>query len=87
MPSACSRPYAGVSTAILIFTRTGHGGTDRVWFYDMKADTQPGRQRSLNAGERHSDIIARFHALDRAGRADRTVALRAERGGDRRQRL
>lgn len=32
------RPYAGVSTAILVFTRTGVGGTDHVWFYDVRAD-------------------------------------------------
>lgn len=38
MPSGVFKPYAGVSTAILIFTKTGHGGTDLVWFYDMTAD-------------------------------------------------
>ena len=38
MPSGVFKPYAGVSTAVLIFTKTGHGGTDQVWFYDMKAD-------------------------------------------------
>ena len=38
MPSGVFKPYAGVSTAILIFTKTGNGGTDQVWFYDMKAD-------------------------------------------------
>jgi len=38
MPSGVFKPYAGVSTAILIFTKTGSGGTDNVWFYDMKAD-------------------------------------------------
>ena len=38
MPSGVFRPYAGVSTAILIFTKTESGGTDQVWFYDMKAD-------------------------------------------------
>ena len=38
LPSGVFRPYAGVSTAILIFTKTGVGGTDHVWFYDMKAD-------------------------------------------------
>jgi type I restriction enzyme M protein len=38
LPSGVFRPYAGVSTAILLFTKTGVGGTDRVWFYDMKAD-------------------------------------------------
>lgn len=38
MPSGVFKPYAGVSTAIMIFTKTGTGGTDKVWFYDMKAD-------------------------------------------------
>ena len=38
MPSGVFKPYAGVSTAILIFTKTNVGGTDNVWFYDMKAD-------------------------------------------------
>jgi type I restriction enzyme M protein len=38
LPSGVFRPYAGVSTAILFFTKTGRGGTDHVWFYDMTAD-------------------------------------------------
>ena len=38
MPSGVFKPYAGVSTAIIIFTKTGSGGTDHVWFYDMLAD-------------------------------------------------
>jgi type I restriction enzyme M protein len=38
LPSGVFRPYAGVSTVILIFTKTSSGGTDKVWFYDMKAD-------------------------------------------------
>jgi len=38
LPSGVFRPYAGVSTAILVFTRTGVGGTDHVWFYDVQAD-------------------------------------------------
>ena len=38
MPSGVFRPYAGVSTAILLFTKTNSGGTDKVWFYDMRAD-------------------------------------------------
>ena len=38
MPSGVFKPYSGVSTAILIFTKTNSGGTDKVWFYDMKAD-------------------------------------------------
>ncbi len=38
MPSGVFKPYAGVSTAILLFTKTNSGGTDAVWFYDMQAD-------------------------------------------------
>jgi type I restriction enzyme M protein len=38
MPSGVFKPYAGVSTAILLFTKTNAGGTDNVWFYDMRAD-------------------------------------------------
>ena len=38
MPSGVFKPYAGVSTAVLVFTKTNSGGTDNVWFYDMQAD-------------------------------------------------
>ncbi len=38
MPGGVFKPYAGVSTAVLIFTKTDSGGTDNVWFYDMRAD-------------------------------------------------
>jgi hypothetical protein len=38
LPGGVFKPYAGVSTAILVFTRTDSGGTDHVWFYDMEAD-------------------------------------------------
>jgi type I restriction enzyme M protein len=38
MPSGVFKPYAGVTTGIMIFTKTGTGGTDKVWFYDMSAD-------------------------------------------------
>jgi type I restriction enzyme M protein len=38
LPGGAFRPYAGVSTAILLFTKTNSGGTDNVWFYDVKAD-------------------------------------------------
>ena len=38
LPSGVFKPYAGVSTAILVFTKTNSGGTDTVWFYDMQAD-------------------------------------------------
>jgi type I restriction enzyme M protein len=38
MPSGVFKPYAGVSTAVLVFTRTDSGGTDKVWFYDLQAE-------------------------------------------------
>ena len=38
LPSGVFKPYAGVSTAILLFTKTNSGGTDHVWFYDLEAD-------------------------------------------------
>ncbi len=70
MPSGVFKPYAGVSTAILIFTKTGHGGTDKVWFYDMKADGfSLDDKRSPIAENDIPDIIARFHNLE--GDADR----------------
>ena len=70
MPSGVFKPYAGVSTAILIFTKTGHGGTDRVWFYDMKADGfSLDDKRSAIAENDIPDIIARFHNL--AGEEER----------------
>ena len=40
LPSGVFKPYAGVSTAILLFTKTNSGGTEDVWFYDVKADGQ-----------------------------------------------
>jgi type I restriction enzyme M protein len=38
MPSGVFKPYSGVSTGVLVFTKTGSGGTDNVWFYEMEAD-------------------------------------------------
>ena len=72
MPSGVFKPYAGVSTAILLFTKTNSGGTDHVWFYDMQADgyslddkrtPQPGKSDL-------ADIIARWK--DRKAEAKRT---------------
>ena len=61
MPSGVFKPYAGVSTAILIFTKTNAGGTDNVWFYDMKADGYSlDDKRSPIAENDIPDIIARF---------------------------
>ena len=70
MPSGVFKPYAGVSTAILIFTKTGHGGTDNVWFYDMEADgySLDDKRSPIEAND-IPDIIARFRNLE--GEADR----------------
>ena len=64
MPSGVFKPYAGVSTAILIFTKTNAGGTDKVWFYDMKADgLSLDDKRNPIAENDIPDVIARFHNL------------------------
>lgn len=64
MPSGVFKPYAGVSTAILIFTKTGSGGTDKVWFYDMRNDGfSLDDKRSPVEGSDLPDIVARFHNL------------------------
>ncbi|MCZ0755849.1 type I restriction-modification system subunit M [Anoxybacillus sp. J5B_2022] len=62
MPSGVFKPYAGVSTAIMIFTKTGVGGTDHVWFYDMKADGYSlDDKRTPIEDNDIPDIIERFH--------------------------
>lgn len=73
MPSGVFKPYAGVSTAILIFTKTGAGGTDYVWFYDMKADgyslddkREPVEENDID------DIIKRYHNLEKEFERKRT---------------
>lgn len=65
MPSGVFKPYAGVSTAILIFTKTGSGGTENVWFYDMKSDgySLDDKRTKLDSSD-IPDIINRFHNLD-----------------------
>ena len=70
MPSGVFKPYAGVSTAVLVFVKTDAGGTDNVWFYDMKTDGfSLDDKRSEIADNDIPDIIARFHNLD--GEKDR----------------
>jgi len=65
MPSGVFKPYAGVSTAILVFTKTDAGGTDQVWFYDMKADgySLDDKRTPIEAND-IPDILARFHNLE-----------------------
>ena len=61
MPSGVFKPYAGVSTAVLIFTKTGRDSTDQVWFYDMTADGfSLDDKRAPTADNDIPDIIARF---------------------------
>ena len=73
MPSGVFKPYAGVSTAILIFTKTNSGGTDKVWFYEMKADgfilddkRSPIDQNDI------PDIVKRFHNIADEQKRERT---------------
>ncbi len=62
MPSGVFKPYAGVSTAVLVFTKTNSGGTDKVWFYDMKADGYSlDDKRSPISDNDIPDVVARFH--------------------------
>ncbi len=73
MPSGVFKPYAGVSTAIMIFTKTEHGGTDKVWFYVMKADGfSLDDKRSEITENDIPDIIARFRNLDGEAERERT---------------
>ena len=70
MPSGVFKPYAGVSTGILIFTKTGYGGTDQVWFYDMQADGfSLDDKRAPISDNDIQDIIHRF--LNRTQEAGR----------------
>jgi type I restriction enzyme M protein len=73
MPSGVFKPYAGVSTAILLFTKTESGGTDNVWFYDMQADgySLDDKRNPTDAND-ISDIITRFHNMDQENTRART---------------
>lgn len=73
MPSGVFKPYAGVSTAVLVFVKTSAGGTDNVWFYDMKADGfSLDDKRSEVAENDIPDIISRFHNPDGEKNRERT---------------
>ena len=73
MPSGVFKPYAGVSTGILIFTKTGHGGTDKVWFYDMTADGfSLDDKRSEIKDNDIPDIINRFRNPEGEAERQRT---------------
>lgn len=73
MPSGVFKPYAGVSTAVLIFTKTGAGGTENVWFYDMQADGYSLDDKRNEVTENDiPDIINRFHNLEKEQERKRT---------------
>jgi len=73
MPSGVFKPYAGVSTGIMTFTKTNHGGTDNVWFYDMQADGYSlDDKRSPISENDIPDIIERFHNRDKEADRERT---------------
>ncbi len=82
MPSGVFKPYAGVSTGVLVFTKTGHGGTDQVWFYDMKADGLSLDDKRTPVAENDiPEIVARFHDLaGEAGRARTERSFLVPRG-------
>lgn len=74
MPSGVFKPYAGVSTAVLIFTKTGSGGTDHVWFYDMKADgySLDDKRNEIKDND-IPEIVERYKSLERdQGAAERS---------------
>lgn len=73
MPGGVFKPYAGVSTAILIFTKTNQGGTDKVWFYDMTAvgHTLDDKQTPIEQND-IPDIISRFQNLQDEESRERT---------------
>jgi type I restriction enzyme M protein len=73
MPSGVFKPYAGVSTAVLVFTKTNSGGTDKVWFYDMQADglSLDDKRQTIEAND-IPDIVNRYHNLKAESQRSRT---------------
>ncbi|AIZ56627.1 N-6 DNA methylase [Candidatus Methanoplasma termitum] len=73
MPAGVFKPYAGVSTAIIIFTKTGAGGTDKVWFYDMQSDgySLDDKRTPLEKSD-IADITLRFKNLAEENSRERT---------------
>ena len=73
MPSGVFKPYAGVSTAVLFFTKTNSGGTDNVWFYDMEADGLSLDDKRSEVKENDiPDILSRYHNLKEEVKRART---------------
>jgi type I restriction enzyme M protein len=85
MPSGVFKPYAGVSTAILLFTKTGpvgqsRGGTDQVWFYDMRADGFSLDDKRSPQPDKSDlpDILTRWQALRAQGQDAEAERKRTE---------
>ena len=82
MPSGVFKPYAGVSTAVIIFTKTNSKSTDKVWFYDMKADGfSLDDKRNKIADNDIPDIVKRYHNLadeEQRSRKDQSFFVTAE---------
>ena len=82
MPSGVFKPYSGVSTAVLLFTKTNVGGTDKVWFYDMQADgySLDDKRTELNLKKHDEnnipDIIKRWKTLGQGGKSGTKEANR-----------
>ena len=74
MPAGVFRPYAGVSTAVLLFTKTNSGGTDDVWFYDMHADGYSLDDKRTPQPDNSDlvDILARWHNREAERKRART---------------
>jgi type I restriction enzyme M protein len=73
MPSGVFKPYAGVSTAVLFFTKTGTGGTDNVWFYDMTADgySLDDKRNEIKDND-IPDLLNRYHHIKEEATRART---------------
>jgi type I restriction enzyme M protein len=73
MPSGVFKPYAGVSTAVIIFTKTNSGGTDNVWFYDMTADgfSLDDKRNPIQDND-IDDIVTRYHSRNKEAKRTRT---------------
>ena len=74
MPSGVFKPYAGVSTAVLVFTKTGTGGTGDVWFYEMRADglSLDDKRQPVDANDL-PDLLARWRDRENEGKRERTA--------------
>lgn len=82
MPSGVFQPYSNVSTNILIFTKTNHGGTDKVWFYKMEADGFSLDKKRTEVEENDiPDLLARWGALaeeEKRSRKERSFMVPVE---------